>query len=86
MTWKQDLQLQDLEKDVSIECECLKCGYSFYLTPGELLANDDGKEKKYLYLDEIESWLACRQWGCSGNVRIALPDQDETEGFQGGLA
>jgi len=41
---------------------------------------------RQLCLDEFEKRLRCRQWKCLGTIKIALTNEDETEGFQGGLA
>lgn len=41
---------------------------------------------RQLFLDEFEEKLKCKQWACRGKIKIALTNEDETEGFQGGLA
>jgi hypothetical protein len=39
-----------------------------------------------LYVDEFENKLRCKQWNCSGKIKLAKSHNEETEGFQGGLA
>jgi len=39
-----------------------------------------------LYVDEFENKLRCKQWNCLGNIKLAQSHNEETEGFQGGLA
>jgi len=41
---------------------------------------------RQLFLDEFEARLHCKQWSCKGRIKIALSNEAETEGFQGGLA
>lgn len=83
MGWKTKLQLLDIEPKQKIECRCKSCGYVWYEQPIHYL------HKSYmsqLYLDQFESRLRCRQWNCKGRILIALNNEHETEGFQGGLA
>jgi len=41
---------------------------------------------RQLFMDEFEARLHCKQWNCKGRIKIALSNEAETEGFQGGLA
>ena len=82
MTWKTNIQLSDVDPSERIEATCKTCGYSWYELPQTHL---EKRRNKYLFLDEFETSLQCRQWGCRGSIRIALTNEAETEGFQGGL-
>ncbi len=83
MSWKTQLQLIDLASGQRLEVTCVRCGHSRYETVQSLAAKQG---MAYDYLDEVERNLICHNRGCAGPVRIALPPESETEGFQGGLA
>lgn len=80
--WKRQLQVSDLPIDVRIEVECKSCGFFRYEDVKELQMS---RNITQLYLDELEARLRCQKWGCGESVRIAIPSNVETEGFQGGL-
>lgn len=82
MSWKTKIQLSDLGRYERIEITCKSCGYSWYEFNNSALLI----RMRQLYLDEYEANLKCRQRGCVSKVRIALSNEAETEGFQGGLA
>jgi hypothetical protein len=83
VTWKDELQLRDLDADQSIEVTCRRCARTYYEQASALL--EQGDTMRYVYLDEMEKRLACKYRGCQGPVRITLMDNTETEGFVGGL-
>jgi hypothetical protein len=83
VTWKDELQLRDLDAQQSIEVTCRRCARTYYEQASALL--EQGDAMRYVYLDEMEKRLACKYRGCLGPVRITLMDNTETEGFVGGL-
>lgn len=83
MSWKSKLQLLDLDGTERIECRCKGCGYVWYEMPAYHLHKSHMRQ---LYLDQFEKRLRCSQWSCKGAICIALTNEGETEGFQGGLA
>ncbi len=80
MSWKDQIQLLDLDDSTALEASCKSCGYSWYVPA----AHKDPQERQ-LFLSGFEARLTCPQRGCKGKTRIALPSENETEGFQGGL-
>ncbi len=95
MSWKQELQLRDLDGSQAIEVLCRKCHHAHYERVADLLeAAAEGAEEAegaakamtpFTYLDEVEALLACHRWGCTGPVTISLADNAETSAFVGGL-
>ena len=96
MSWKEELQLRDLDGSQSIEVLCRKCRHAHYERVADLLeaaaaeeeAGAEGSAKAmtpFTYLDEVEALLACRRWGCDGAVTISLAGNAETSAFVGGL-
>ena len=83
MSWKQELQLDDIERNQPLEVQCRTCGHGRHEWPTELLKKEGWG---YLYLDEVESRLKCAARGCKGAVRLNLAKPGETEAFIGGLA
>lgn len=81
MSWKTKIQLSDLAHNERIEITCKSCGYSWYAFNSSALLI----RMRQFYLDEYEAAVRCRQRGCGSKVRIALSNETETEGFQGGL-
>jgi len=81
--WKTRLQILDLAADARIEVECKTCGFFRYEEAAHWQSDSQARQ---LFLDEFEASLSCHKWGCGKPVRIALPSNVETEGFQGGLA
>ena len=83
MTWKDEIQLRDLDAGQSIEVTCRRCAYTYQAQVAALL--EQGEAMRYAYLGEVEAQLACKYRGCHGPVRITLTDNAETDGFVGGL-
>lgn len=83
MNWKRNIQVLDLEPEDRLELVCRKCNKLRWLTGKELL---DRADAKYLWLEDVERRARCRQRGCGGNMRMAMPGEGETTGFVGGIA
>jgi len=82
-SWKEALQLGDLDAEQRLEITCTHCGHVYYLTPDMVIAAGG---RMTLYLDEIERRARCQARGCKGTVRMALSRKGDTSGFVGGLA
>ncbi|MEQ1688500.1 MAG: hypothetical protein ABL874_08000 [Sphingopyxis sp.] len=82
-SWKDNIQIGDIDPDQRLEMTCLRCGHVHYLTQAMVAANG---ERMTLYLDEVERRTRCRARGCRGAVRMALCRKGGTSGFVGGLA
>ncbi len=82
-SWKDTLQLGDLDPDQRLELTCKLCGHVRYMTSEAILAAGG---RASLYLDEVESRTACRMRGCKGKIRLALAHTGDTSGFVGGMA
>ena len=86
MSWKEELQLRDLDGKQSIEVLCRRCGDARYERVAELRDSEATTGlTPFSYLDEVESRLACNHWGCPGPVTITLANNAETSAFVGGL-
>jgi len=83
VSWKDRIQVCDLAPGDRLELLCRRCGRLRYLTGEELLAR---KSACRLTLAEVEKRARCRQRGCGGGMRLAMPDQGDTVGFVGGIA
>lgn len=83
MSWKDRLQVCDLEPDDRIELLCRKCGHLRYLSGLEVQAR---KGAEGLTLAQVEARARCRQRGCRGAMRLAMPLKGEATGFVGGIA
>ena len=83
MSWKDQLQVCDLNAADRLELVCRRCGHLRYLIGTEILAR---KSAQRLTLAEVEQRARCRQRGCNGTMRLAMPDQGDTVGFVGGIA
>lgn len=83
MSWKDRLQILDLAEGDRLELTCRRCGHVRYLTGTELHARLGSQR---LTLSQVEARARCRQRGCSGGMRLAMPDQGDTVGFVGGIA
>lgn len=82
-SWKDTLQLADLDLDQRLEMTCTRCGHVHYLTSATVQAAGG---RMTLYLDEVERRAKCRARGCKGTVRMALSRKGDTSGFVGGMA
>ncbi len=85
MSWKDQIQLLDLDDNTALEASCKSCGYSWYVP-----ATHKDRQERQLFLSEFEARLTCPQRTCpqyhrQGKIRIALASNNDTEGFQGGL-
>ena len=83
MSWKDRIQVCDLGPDDRLELVCRRCGHLRYLTGVELLKR---KNAQRLTLAEVETRARCRQRGCIGAMRLAMPHDRDTAGFVGGIA
>ena len=83
MTWLDQVQLRDLDGDARIELTCRSCGKVRFISPAEIMARGD---YGHLWLSEVQDRARCRQRGCRGRMRLALPRAGETGGFVGGIA
>lgn len=82
-SWKENVQVRDLDPDQKLEITCRSCGHVHYLTRENIITSD---EREFLYLDEIERETICRARGCRGAVRLAMLRSGDTSAFVGGLA
>lgn len=82
-SWKDSLQVRDLDPGQKLEMRCRRCGHVHYLTREILCISP---EREFLFLDEVEKETVCRARGCRGPVRLALVHSGQTTGFVGGLA
>ncbi|NBC37212.1 hypothetical protein GTZ99_11655 [Novosphingobium sp. FSY-8] len=83
MSWLDAIQLRDLDADTRLELTCRVCGKVRFVTPAQLLALGDFG---HLWLSEVQTRARCKQRGCKGAMRLALPHRGETKGFVGGIA
>ena len=83
MSWLDAFQLSDLEGDTRLELTCRRCGKVRFVTANALLVLGDFG---HLWLSEVQARARCRQRGCKGAMRLALPHQGDTKGFVGGIA
>ena len=83
MNWKTNIQIRDLDAEDRLELTCRKCGTVRWLTGQELRSR---KGKEHLTLGEVEMRARCRQRGCGGTTRLAMPAPQDTAGFVGGIA
>jgi hypothetical protein len=82
-TWKQNVQVRDLDEHQRLECTCKSCGHVHYLTRKLIYTS---AEREFLYLDEVEAETVCRARGCHGAIRLAMVRGGDTSAFIGGLA
>lgn len=82
-SWKENVQVRDLDPGQKLEITCKSCGHVHYLTRENIFTSD---EREFLYLDEIERETICRARGCRGAVRLAMLRSGDTSAFVGGLA
>ncbi len=83
MSWLDALQLGDLDPDTRIELTCTRCRKVRFVTPAEILARGDYRR---LWLSEVQARARCRQRGCRGGMRLAIPASGSAKGFVGGIA
>lgn len=83
MSWKNNIQVRDMDDKMKLECTCLSCGHHHYLTKADICQLE---KRKFLYLDEVEKQESCRSRGCRGHIRILLIEQRKASPFVGGLA
>lgn len=82
MGWKSHITLGDLARTVKVELTCKKCKRFRYIDISKVAPNHPARQK---YLDEFEDAQICTAWGCGGELRLAVPPDSDSEGFQGGL-
>jgi len=83
VNWKSNIQVLDLEPGQRLELTCRRCGRVRFLTGAELQARNGAAR---LWLNEVELRARCRQRGCGGTMRMALPRPGDTSAFVGGIA
>lgn len=83
MSWKNNLQVRDLDPGQRLEMTCKRCGHVHYLVAAEVMKSP---ERAFLYLDQVEAETLCRARGCRGSTRMALIRRNDTSAFIGGLA
>lgn len=83
-SWKESIQVRDLDPGQRLEMTCTTCGHVHYLTR-ELICRPS-PEREFLYLDEIERETICKARGCRGAVRLAMTRGGDSSAFIGGLA
>jgi hypothetical protein len=81
---KANLQIRDLPLEQRLEATCKDCGHVHTFTAGQIM--QQGQDRGFLYIDELEAETLCKARGCRGNVRLAKVRSGETSGFVGGLA
>lgn len=82
-TWKENVQVRDLDEGQRLEITCKSCGHVHYLTRKLVCTSP---EREFLYLDEVERETVCKARGCRGAVRLAMVRNGDTSAFVGGLA
>ena len=82
-SWKDTLQLNDLDPAQRLELTCKACGHVHYLTAGTAITSPKHGRRT---LSEIERMSICKARGCRGRVRMALVRLGDASGFVGGLA
>lgn len=82
-TWKENVQVRDLDGRDRLEMTCKSCNHVHYLTRALICTSP---EREFLYLDEVERETLCRARGCRGEVRLAMSPRGDTSAFVGGLA
>jgi len=83
MSWKRHLQVRDMDESMKLECTCVSCGHTHYLTKAMICCSP---EREFLYLDEVEAAEVCHGRGCRGRISLLLIEKHETSPFTGGLA
>ena len=83
MSWLDAIQLRDLDPETRLELTSRTCGKVRFVTPAHLLTLGDFG---HLWLSEVQSRARCKQRGCKGAMRLAMPQRGGTKGFVGGIA
>lgn len=83
MSWKDRIQVCDIDDEVRLELCCRRCSRLRYITGWELRLHRNADR---LWLSEVENRARCRQRGCGGSMRLSMPHQGDTAGFVGGIA
>ncbi len=83
MSWKDELQLLDLDEDQRLEFTCKTCSHVHHYEAGELQISP---ELLQLWLTEIEARETCKARGCAGSMRLAIYHDSSNSGFIGGVA
>ena len=83
MTWLHDMALRDLEDDVLLEANCIRCLHTWLQSPVQLLIKVNHRDVK---LDEVAAHLACPKRDCRHvGVRLTIIKNEDTSGFVGGM-
>ena len=82
MSWKDNIQIHDLCPQDRLELACRRCKTVRYLIGTDLHLRP---RQQRLTLAQVESRARCRQRGCGGAMRMAMPHLGETKGFVGGI-
>jgi len=84
VNWKTHLRVSDLDPKQRLEATCKVCGHVHTFTSTDVIRQ--GKNRGFLYIDEVERETVCKARGCRGQVRLALVRSGDTSGFVGGMA
>lgn len=84
MSWRQQIQVLDLAPDEKFEIRCRACNQTYTASVEALTCDLDGAN--FLYLDELEGRIRCRDRRCGGTVRLARVRAGDASAFIGGLA
>lgn len=82
-SWKDTLQVRDLDPGQRLEITCRTCAHVHYLTQEMIMT---AKARQNLSLAEVEQQTRCKARGCRGAVRMAMVRDGPASGFVGGLA
>jgi hypothetical protein len=83
VSWKDTLQVRDLDPAQRLEISCKTCGHVHYLTRETIMTT---KARQNLSLAEVEAQTRCKARGCTGPVRMAMVRDGPASGFVGGMA
>jgi len=83
VSWLDQIQVRDLDAGVRFELTCRQCGKVRFLTVAQIMARGD---YGHLWLAEVQGRARCRQRGCGGTMRLAMPRRGASQGFVGGIA
>jgi ribosomal protein L33 len=78
VSWKDQLQVLDLDASDKIELTCRACGHLRYLTGSMLQSRANALR---LTLAQVEDRARCRGRGCNSRMRLAMPHQGERQGL-----